>query len=73
MPRASRTPTPTTPNNLAAVRSRPSAEHSYHMDFGAKSAAYVDAFMVNRPGPSPRRLSPGLRLNMDSRHRPGNP
>jgi Fe-Mn family superoxide dismutase len=22
-------------------------EHSYHMDFGAKAAAYVDAFMVN--------------------------
>jgi len=22
-------------------------EHSYHMDFGAKAAAYVDAFMRN--------------------------
>ena len=22
-------------------------EHSYHMDFGAKAAAYVDAFMNN--------------------------
>ena len=22
-------------------------EHSYHMDFGAKAAAYVDAFMKN--------------------------
>jgi len=22
-------------------------EHSYHMDFGAKAAAYVDAFMQN--------------------------
>ncbi|MCA3234229.1 MAG: superoxide dismutase, partial [Cupriavidus sp.] len=22
-------------------------EHSYHMDYGAKAAAYVDAFMQN--------------------------
>ena len=22
-------------------------EHSYHMDYGAKAAAYVDAFMEN--------------------------
>jgi Fe-Mn family superoxide dismutase len=22
-------------------------EHSYHMDYGAKAAAYVDAFMKN--------------------------
>ena len=22
-------------------------EHSYHMDFGAKAGAYVDAFMLN--------------------------
>ena len=31
-------------------------EHSYHMDFGAKAAAYVDAFMANINWDQPTKL-----------------
>ena len=31
-------------------------EHSYHMDFGAKAAAYVDAFMGNVRWDTPAKL-----------------
>jgi len=37
-------------------------EHAYHMDFGAKAVAYVDAYMESHPlgecGEAPRALQP---------------
>jgi hypothetical protein len=45
-------------------------EHSYHMDFGAKAAAYVDAFMQNLSWTAPRRLSPGLAPEHDRTSNP---
>ena len=34
-------------------------EHSYHMDYGARAAAYVDAFMQNINWQSAARRLPG--------------
>ena len=42
------------------IASRYMYEHSYHLDYGAQAAAYVDAFMAAINWPNVARMFAGL-------------